>query len=75
MLPSQVPRLDDQLGNQSGDRIGVVSIRWKNDLGTLQKSSLLIVTPAARSLLRCIFRFIRKAQMSPPFRHHMSMND
>ena len=40
MLPShavlgQVPRLDGWLGNWSGDEIGVVLIRWKNDLGML----------------------------------------
>jgi len=34
-----------------------------------------MVTPAARSSLRHILRFIRKAWTSPPFRHHMSTNE
>ena len=35
MLPSQVLRSGGWLGNWSGDEIGVVLRRWKNDLGTL----------------------------------------
>ena len=35
MLPSQVLGSDGWLGNQSGDKMEVVSIRWKNDLGML----------------------------------------
>ena len=33
MAPSQVLWSGGWLGNRSGDKIGVVSIRWKNDLG------------------------------------------
>ena len=38
VAPSQVPGSNDWLGNRSGDEIGVVLIRWKNDLGMLHSS-------------------------------------
>ena len=39
VVPGQVPGSGGWLGNWSGDEIGVVLIRWKNDLGTLHLPS------------------------------------
>ena len=60
MLPSQVPGSDDQLGNWSGDQIGMVLIRWKNDLGTLH-------------MVLCIFHWTR-VQNSMRYQRHFTIS-
>ena len=40
VAPSQVHRLGGWLGNWSGDEIGMMLIRLKNDLGTLHPNCL-----------------------------------
>ena len=52
VLLSQVPGSNDWLGNWSGDEIGVVLIRWKNDLGMLQ---VMLFFPELSTVGSCKF--------------------